>query len=264
MTEVCDELNVENFAKLLLLCVDRCATAVSRLRLDLGAPTDRYVALLLHAILDYDRAIVSLIDGGRYTAIPVLTRSGLEAYVDLANLCSDPTYWRNLRKAHVVEWTNYLNLAADGNNHFLAPLANDPSFEEARRMYAQLAQELGEMQIKKLKVHQRFARADLAKEYESLYAMLCAEAHNNVANLESRYLEVRDDELSLRVRLDPNDAGHHYELPCSFTMSELTLRSTEKALVHCGHGTAVLRDASDEFDRMKNLAIQAGHIGQAR
>ena len=174
----------------------------------------------------------------------------MEAYVDIVNLCDYTDYWQYLEAADTKEWSKFLNAAIRGDNPILAPLAKDPSFREGRRHYARLAQQLGKLKIKKLQVKERFQKAGMTGEYESIYALLCAEAHSNVANLQSRYYDSGGERLSVRRRDRDYPEQHHYEGPCTANVSEIILRSTEKMLGHCGHGIAVLSEANALFDRI--------------
>ena len=241
-------VTIESLVDLLQLCIEKAAKVVPHLRVDLTVPTDLYSAGLLLAILDHARAVTALANSRSYPAIPIITRSCLEAYVDLVNLSDNPVYWRYLDAIDTVEWQAFFKAAKRGDNISLAPLTNDPVFEEGRALYAQQAQELGALKIKKLKVWQRFERAGMTHEYEGVYAMLCAEAHNNVSNLRSRYFTATEE------RADAG--GHRYELPCTLTMSELTLKATEKLLRHCGHGTAMLSEADAALLRMHEIFKQ--------
>jgi len=51
---------------------------------------------------------------------------------------------------------------------------------------------------------------------------------------------------------------HHYEVPCTLTMSEVVLRSTEKLLRRFRHGMAVLYDGDKKFE----TDLEAGYRGE--
>lgn len=49
----------------------------------------------------------------------------------------------------------------------------------------------------KLDVSERFAKAGLEGEYQSMYWLLCLHAHNNISALEDRHLEKQDDDYNV-------------------------------------------------------------------
>jgi len=46
----------------------------------------------LYAVIDYGRAVCASAKTGTFIAIPVVTRSALDAYADIANLCDHPAF----------------------------------------------------------------------------------------------------------------------------------------------------------------------------
>ena len=117
----------------------------------------------------------------------------------------------------------------------------------------QNAQELKALQAKgvdKLDIDERFRRAGLTNEYESTYAMLSAEAHNNVSGLQSRYIDWDDDRAWIVDVGKESTHRHHYEEACTLTMSEIVIQSAEKVLSLLGHGTAVMSPARSQLARI--------------
>jgi hypothetical protein len=106
----------------------------------------------------------------------------------------------------------------------------------------------------KLDIKERFERAGLTDEYDSVYQMLSAEAHNNISHLRSRYFCLIDDRIVLRKTVKGMLPGHRYEHACTLSISEIVIRSTEKLLRRCGHGVAVLSDANRKLERKQQLA----------
>jgi hypothetical protein len=195
--------------------------------------------------------------------VPVIGRSAIEAYVDICNLCSDPGYWRHLDADGVARFLEYDRLARSGENPILAPLTQMPNIKEIRRFYAQSQQKLGELRIKKLRIIDKFERAKMGAAYASYYGLISSETHNGLENLRSRYVAM--DEEQLRMRRPGEQAAHRYEAPVSLTVAEAIVRGTEKVLVHCGHGTAAMAEASSELERITALCLtlEEQAIGQA-
>jgi hypothetical protein len=132
------------------------------------------------------------------------------------------------------------------------PVLNDLSADELLPIGRQkCAQELKALQakgVKKLDIDERFKRAGLTNEYESMYTILSAEAHNNVSGLQSRYIDWDETSAWIISYGDASSRCHHYEEPCTLTMSEIVVQSTEKVLALLGHGTAVMSAARSQME----------------
>jgi len=87
---------LSELVSLLKLSIEAAAQASSRLRYNFYKPRDRYAVLLLYRIIDQARAVVVLAEAKEYAAIPIIVRSALDAYADVANLCDHLRYWEHL------------------------------------------------------------------------------------------------------------------------------------------------------------------------
>src|ERR1700761_2847409 len=87
-------ITLDELVSFLELSIRSAAHACTGFRYDFYNPRDRFAVLLLYAILDYGRSLIELGNAGTYAGIPVIARSMLEAYADIANLCDDPGSWR--------------------------------------------------------------------------------------------------------------------------------------------------------------------------
>ncbi len=143
--------------------------------------------------------------------------------------------------------------ARRGHNPVLRKLSEAEVFTVGRRQYSQ--EKLRAKGVESLGIEERFERAGLTNEYESLYAFLSAEVHNNVSTLQSRYLDWDDEQAWVTQQREISKHQHHYERPCTLTMSEIVLRSTEKLLRRFGHGLAVLSDANSGLERISKIAL---------
>jgi hypothetical protein len=232
---------------LLRLCVQRTEVAIAQMRFDASVPTDRDLIALLLGIADYSRGVIAAGNARTFAVITGATRSALDAYVDIANLCDDPGYWKHLDAADSGSWTPVLQAASRGGNPFLKGIAESEFLIPGRSLFAKRRKALESAGIKKLEIKERFQRAGLTNEHEAAYGFMSAEAHNNVSFLVSRYFELSEDTITLRRPDRENLKSAHYELPCTLLMSEILLRSTEKVLRHFGHGVAVLSKAAEKF-----------------
>ncbi len=241
------DVSLPELVELLRLCISRVEVAVPEMRASFYNPTDRYAVALLLAVTDYARCNVALAGAKSFSAIPGVTRSALDAYADIANLCDHSAYWKHLEAADSSSWNLVLQAASRGDNPFLKGVSESEYLLDGRAYYGKRQRSLESVGVKKLQIKERFQKAGLRHEYESAYSLLSAEAHNNVSSLVSRYFDISDDAIEIRKSDRGNLRSHHYELPCTLMMSEILLRSTEKVLQHCGHGIAVLSEANSRF-----------------
>jgi hypothetical protein len=242
-----EDVPLPELLELLRLCVSRVETSIPQMRFGADDPTDRYAVALLLAITDYARGVITAGAARTFAGIPGATRSTLDAYVDIANLCDHPDYWKHLEAADASSWSKVLQTASRGGNPFLKSVRESEYLEPGRSYYAQKLKQLASSGVKKLDINQRFEQAGLKNEYESAYTLISAESHNNVSSLISRYYDLASDRIMLRQPERANIRPPHYELPCTLLMSEILLRSAEKVLRHCGHGIAVLSEANERF-----------------
>ncbi len=254
-----DELTA--FLRLSLDCAERAYS--NGLRFDFNEPRERYAVLLLLRVLDHGRDVVGLIEGGRYGAIAIVARSALDAYADIANLGDHAKYWEHLTAADASSWKQLLERASRGGNPMLKALTEDDLLPVGRGKNAQELKALQTRGVEKLSIDERFRRAQLTNEYESMYSLLSAEVHNNVSGLQSRYIDW-DEKSAWLVRTgETSSHSHHYEDACTLTMSEIVIQSAEKVLQLLRHGTAVMSPARAQLEQIWQRA-QVQEAQQAR
>ncbi len=145
----------------------------------------------------------------------------------------------------------------------LRALTEDELLPAGRRKNAQELKALQAKGVEKLDIDERFKRAQLTNEYESMYAILSSEMHNNVSSLQSRYTDWDDNRGWLVPTGDTSSHSHHYEEACTLTMSEIVIQSTEKVLRLLGHGTAVISPARSQLEHIWKRAQAREAIQQA-
>ncbi len=131
------------------------------LRYDFYAQRDRYSALLYYAILDHARSIAALADAKTYSAIPIVTRSALDAYADIANLADHVKYWEHMEEADASKWKPLLERASRGGNPALRGLAESDLLPQGRRQFSKDLKELRARGVSTLGAEERFQRAGL-------------------------------------------------------------------------------------------------------
>jgi hypothetical protein len=242
------DLTLDELIGFLELCVQSTVTACPALRYDPHEPRDRFAVLLLYAVLDQARAVLTLARAGQFTAIPIIARTALDAYTDLVNLADHPRYWENLVAVDAAKWKSLLERTSQGGNPMLKGLKHDVLLPAGRRKYGRELKALRAKDVRTLEIAERFERAGLTHEYESVYSILSDEAHNNLSVLQSRYIDWDKEEAWIVRQGEVSKHSHHYELPCTLTMSEIVLRSTEKLLRLFGHGIAVVSQPLRELE----------------
>ena len=239
---------LSSILELSLECAERaCANG---LRFDFYDPSHRYSILILWAVLDYARDIVALNRAARYSGVAPITRSALDAYTDIANLGDHPDYWQHLAAADASSWKQLLERASHGKNPVLRAFSQDELLPIGRRHTAQELKALEARGIDKLGIGERFQQAGLTHEYESVYAILSAEVHNNVSSLQSRYVDWDESRAWVVPPGETSRHSHHYEDACTLTMSEIVIQSTEKVLTLLHHGTAVMSPARSQLEEI--------------
>ena len=169
-------------------------------------------------------------------------------------MCEFPQYFKHLDAASAFHWKKLLERASAGRIASLKALTDSPLLAVGRKKFAAELAALKAQGIEPLDIDERFKRAKLTDEYQSLYAILSAEVHNNIAELQSRYIDGDDDGAWLVRPGQFSKHDHDYGRPCTLTMGEMIVKGTEKVLRLFGHGIAVISNAGRELDRISALA----------
>jgi hypothetical protein len=225
--------SLESLSDLLELSVRSSESAKRYLRCEINDESLQSAVLLLEAILDHARGVIALNRACSHADVSIICRSAIDAYVDLVNLCESQTYLKDLEVGDTFQWRRFLESTSRGDNPNLDALGAHSSFPAARRQMADREKALLRTGAKKMTVEERFEKAGLTREYESAFHFLSFDVHNSLSFLRARY-----------GGSDNRNRG------CTLTMSELVIRSTEKILGRCGHGTAVMSAADKELQRL--------------
>jgi hypothetical protein len=245
------------------LSIDSSVRACTAFRCDVADPRHRYAILLLYALTDHARVVLTLAQAGVFAGIGPITRCAIDAYADLCNVCDYPRYFKHLNAASAFHWKKLLERASAGGIAALRALTESELLPAGRKKFAAELKALKDEGIEPLEIDERFERAKLTDEYRSLYAILSAEAHNNIIELQSRYIDGDEVEAWLVQPGQFSRLDHNYGRPCTLTMGEMVVKGTDKVLRLFGHGVAVISSASRELDRIATLA-QAEEARQSR
>ena len=89
-------------------------------------------------------------------------------------------------------------------NPFLKDIVQEVDLEAAQNSLENEIESLTGMGYKSLGALDRFSRAGLAHEYQSMYWLLCLHSHNNVSALEDRHLEKEGDDYNVVLFKEDN------------------------------------------------------------
>lgn len=135
-------------------------------------------------------------------ALPIIVRSIYEALVDQINLARIPNYHRYIEAANAAQMLKFVGAAAR-NNPLLAgsTLASDA---ETGAHFQSKLDELKKQGFPPLQPYQKFSKAGLTNEYETVYALYCVDSHNNLAALAERHVDDDAANPTLKVLAAPH------------------------------------------------------------
>jgi len=162
---------------------------------------------LLGRILEVAEGIYTTLERQDSACGFILLRSLLEAYVDLINVSTDPSYVEFMNAAFLDQQCVLLEAAVEkgSKSPFIASLSGSPRAAEQLEEVRSTLKQLKERQIKPLSVRKRFERAGQLDYYYGPYAHLCWHSHNNLNILEGNHLRSTDAGIELRAFISIDD-----------------------------------------------------------
>jgi hypothetical protein len=124
----------------------------------------------------------------------------VEASVDIINLKADRTYGYYMDATNLKEWIKIFEEAKKGDNPYLADISKLPNLNEILCDHKKQLDELKDKGYSPLSHFDKFAKANQAKEYRSIYNFLCCDAHNNIRSLISRHADINDDQSDYQLQ----------------------------------------------------------------
>ena len=184
----------------------------------------RTTIALYSSIIELSGTCCLLIDNKQGVALPIVLRAIIEAHVDLVNMLQTQRYGYYLELDYVNQWLVILQEAKRGKNEYLADISVVPSLDETIKDFTEQKLKLKSDGYEKLKIENKFIRADMEKEYRSIYNNLCAHAHNNIRALMDRHFEREQGDLSVVLYKEYNLEDN--QIYIGF-ISEILIRATE-------------------------------------
>jgi hypothetical protein len=153
-------------------------------------PLHANAVFLYGSVIELSSSLIPLRKTEHFTAIPIILRSILEAYVDLENLCRDPKYGYALEIKYLVESLKLLKEARNEKNAYIEIVAQAPDYEERVSKMEAEKNRLIQLGYKDLNRYERFSKAGMENEYRTIYNWLCCAAHNDYRALHDRHFAV--------------------------------------------------------------------------
>lgn len=203
--------------------LEEVSSLAKEFRFDSSHALHQHVVSLYGSIIEFSSTIKELYKSGHHSAIPIVLRSILEAFVDLKNLCQDPKYGYSLTINSREESLRFLKAAKDNQKVYAELVAQDPDFD---LNYSNLKKEIESLKSKGNKgvsIRKKFDDAGMANEYQTIYSMLCTATHNDIRALSVRHMIIDGDSLSLEI-FKKEDIDTIYEF--FGIASELLLRAS--------------------------------------
>jgi hypothetical protein len=171
---------------------DRCIALLDGLQFDGRLHKDGLPAAYLSRLIELFGNFVLLAERLQGAGAPAIFRSFLEASVEFTNLTSHENYYRHIY-ARFHEDRRKLLKSAERGNPYLEKF--QLGFQDSLRSHEESLLELTNAGFSVLKVRERFERAGMLYEYESIYRMESNGAHSDLAALMRQNLEVENQRL---------------------------------------------------------------------
>ncbi|TAL23730.1 MAG: hypothetical protein EPN94_08825 [Nitrospirae bacterium] len=223
--------------------LEEVMSLATELKFDSSHALHQHVISLYASIIEFSSTLKDLYQSGHHSAIPIILRSILEAFVDLKNLCKDPKYGYSLTINSNKESLKFLKAAKDNQDVYAELVAHDPDVDQHINDFEKEVNSLKNKGNKGVSIKDKFEKGGMAYEYQIIYSMLCAATHNDIRALRTRHMVINEDSFSLEI-FKKEDVDTIYE---SFGIaSELLLRATDEVhgLLNSGmeNKLKVLRD----------------------
>lgn len=167
--------------------------SIEALRFDGTHPWHRSLTQLYATTIEYASAIIALISSGCTIAVPSVLRSSIEAHLDFVNLAKDRRYGYRLELTRLEEYSKFVENALKGTNPFTSALAPSELQENLHMVKGKVQFLKHEKGARRLSPKIKFELADELDSYDTLYWILCCEAHNDGVALSIRHAEQSAD-----------------------------------------------------------------------
>lgn len=181
------------------------------LKFDKQHPWHRNLIALYLSLIEYSDSLICLVENEKSIAIPLIFRGLLEVYVDFKNLAENQTYGYYMEASNAKEWLKLLEEASKNKNAYLALTASEPNLAaEIQKTKALLAKHKVRNYLP-LKLWQKFDKAGMTEEYNSIYNDLCSHSHNNINSFTERFFVINEAKNDFEITLFKEQADDKFE-----------------------------------------------------
>jgi hypothetical protein len=176
---------------------DRCLELSKHLHFDRHHKLHFDLASLYGSLIELVGCILILVKNNAKLGIPSLFRTFLETYVEFHNLVRDSKYGYYREASYLKEWLKLLRNAKESENPYLVDIKTLPNLAAIIHEHESQFQDLQKLGYKPLKIYEKFKRADMLEEYESMYNFLSRESHSNISALINRHTDIIGNDYKL-------------------------------------------------------------------
>lgn len=182
---------------------------------------------LYATIIENSTACAHLMNRATFSSMPILIRANFEALIDLKNSIESDEYYKKLHSTFLKQKKKFLQSKVQRGNRKPGPKSEE--FKEFEKEHIQMKEEV--KRYKKngfgpLKIKDKFDLCNSLEDYETTYAGLCLETHNDLSVLERRHI-VHDGEGVPNVAMFKEKSDLDKEMFLSSSIGTLRLATEE-------------------------------------
>jgi hypothetical protein len=222
-------VNISECVQLLREIQNEINSFTQHLRFDFTKPQELYCVALHGTILEQAQSCIELIERKNIPAIPPLTRSLLEAFVNLKILVKHPEYLDSMMLEHLLG-QKQINERVNNGYYDYSDLVTEVGIEKIKAHGEKVKDTINELKRKKVRKYQTREKFELAglKEYSAVYWLLCRDAHNNLSVLEHRHFQATKSGLKISYfkSWEPHKFTPYIDMVCQATFGSLRAVTT--------------------------------------
>jgi hypothetical protein len=176
---------------------DESIELLGDLKFDKRLERDGLLVGIYASMIELTGGVLLLVQGNRYAAVSAVFRTFLEAYVDFKNLFTDPSYAKNSYAQHHARWIKVLS--PEVPNQYLSEIRAHPECQAALQRHQKEFAKLKKEGFSVLNVKERFQRAGMLEEYDSIYHFESDGSHNSLQAFINRHVELGEDTFGLAL-----------------------------------------------------------------
>lgn len=196
------ETNQQNFSYKngLFSEMERCLEAsTDSLHYNPDAPYEKALIVLHARVVDLCFSVFRELSSGYHSSAFIITRSALEALVDLRCLINDESYLENLQQSDLKQKKIFLTEVTENRDNPYAQGNHETHLKELSEVT-----ELLSKLPKDLTIRKKFEMAEAIDWYKTVYNKLCIHSHNNFSVLKSRHLS-KEGRIIFQKSADSSD-----------------------------------------------------------